>query len=36
MEIIAVRGKAASIRHLSQELKAKKGVKQLKLTVMAT
>ena len=36
MEIIAVRGKAAGIRHLSQELKAKKGVKQLKLTVMAT
>ena len=35
MEIIAVRGKAAGVRSLSQELMTKKGVKQLKLTVMA-
>ena len=35
MEIIAVRGKAADVKSLSQELMTKKGVKQLKLTVMA-
>ncbi len=35
MEIIAVRGKAADVKRLSQELMTKKGVKQLRLTVMA-
>jgi CopG family nickel-responsive transcriptional regulator len=35
MEIIAVKGKAADVKTLSQELMTKKGVKQLKLTVMA-
>ncbi len=35
MEIIAVRGKAGDVKRLSQELMTKKGVKQLKLTVMA-
>ncbi len=35
MEIIAVRGKAADVKRLSQELATRKGVKQLKLTVMA-
>jgi CopG family nickel-responsive transcriptional regulator len=35
MEIIAVRGKAVDVKSLSQELMTKKGVKQLKLTVMA-
>lgn len=35
MEIIAVRGKAADVKNLSQELMTRKGVKQLKLTVMA-
>ena len=35
MEIIAVKGKAADVKNLSQELMTKKGVKQLKLTVMA-
>jgi CopG family nickel-responsive transcriptional regulator len=35
MEIIAVKGKAADVKRLSQELMTKKGVKQLKLTVMA-
>ena len=35
MEVIAVRGKAADIKCLSQELMTRKGVKQLKLTVMA-
>jgi CopG family nickel-responsive transcriptional regulator len=35
MEIIAVKGKAADVKSLSQELMTKKGVKQLKLTVMA-
>ncbi len=35
MEIIAVRGKAADVKSLSQELMTKKGVKQLKLTAMA-
>lgn len=34
MEIIAVKGKAGDIKSLSQELMTKKGVKQLKLTVM--
>jgi CopG family nickel-responsive transcriptional regulator len=36
MEIIAVSGKASDVKRLSQELMTKKGVKQLKLTVMAT
>jgi CopG family nickel-responsive transcriptional regulator len=36
MEIIAVSGKASHVKRLSQELMTKKGVKQLKLTVMAT
>jgi CopG family nickel-responsive transcriptional regulator len=35
MEIIAVKGKAADVKSLSQELIIRKGVKQLKLTVMA-
>jgi CopG family nickel-responsive transcriptional regulator len=35
MEIIAVRGKAGNVKRLSQELMTKKGVKQLKLTVIA-
>jgi CopG family nickel-responsive transcriptional regulator len=35
MEIIAVRGKAGNVKRLSQELMTRKGVKQLKLTVMA-
>jgi CopG family nickel-responsive transcriptional regulator len=35
MEIIAVRGKAADVKSLSQQLMTRKGVKQLKLTVMA-
>jgi CopG family nickel-responsive transcriptional regulator len=35
MEIIAVKGKAADVKSLSQELMTRKGVKQLKLTVMA-
>jgi len=35
MEIVAVKGKAADVKNLSQELTTKKGVKQLKLTVMA-
>jgi CopG family nickel-responsive transcriptional regulator len=35
MEIIAVKGKAGDVRSLSRELMTKKGVKQLKLTVMA-
>lgn len=35
MEIIAVRGKAGDVKRLSQELMTRKGVKQLKLTVMA-
>jgi CopG family transcriptional regulator, nickel-responsive regulator len=35
MEIIAVKGKAADVKSLSQELMTKKGVKQLRLTVMA-
>jgi CopG family transcriptional regulator, nickel-responsive regulator len=35
MEIVAVKGKAADVKSLSQELMIRKGVKQLKLTVMA-
>jgi CopG family nickel-responsive transcriptional regulator len=35
MEIIAVRGKAAIVKRLGQELMTRKGVKQLKLTVVA-
>ena len=35
MEIVAVKGKAVDVKTLSQELMTKKGVKQLKLTVMA-
>jgi CopG family nickel-responsive transcriptional regulator len=35
LEIIAVRGKANSIKSLSQELMTKKGVKQLKFTAIA-
>ena len=35
LEIIAVRGKAADVKSMSQELMTKKGVKQLKLTVIA-
>jgi len=34
MEIIAVRGKASEVKLLGQELITRKGVKQLKLTVM--
>jgi len=34
LEIIAVRGKASEVKLLSQELVTRKGVKQLKLTVM--
>ena len=34
LEIIAVRGKASEVKLLSQELMTRKGVKQLKLTVM--
>ena len=35
LEIVAVRGKASKIRELSRELMKKKGVKELKLTVIA-
>jgi CopG family nickel-responsive transcriptional regulator len=35
LEIIAVRGKADTIKSLSQELMTKKGVKQLKFTAIA-
>jgi len=35
LEIIAVKGKAVNVKSLSQELMTKKGVKQLKLTVMS-
>ena len=35
LEIIAVKGKADSIKKLSQELMTKKGVKQLKFTAIA-
>ena len=34
LEIIAVRGKASDIRDLAQELKTRKGVKQLKLAIV--
>lgn len=34
LEIIAVRGKAEDVRNLAQELKARKGVKQLKLAIV--
>jgi len=34
LEIIAVRGKASDIRDLAQELKTKRGVKQLKLAIV--
>ena len=34
LEIIAVRGKAGEVRKLSDELKAKQGVKQLKLAIV--
>jgi CopG family nickel-responsive transcriptional regulator len=35
LEIIAVKGRAASIKSLSEELVTKKGVKQLKFTAIA-
>lgn len=35
LEIIAVRGKAGEIRSLAQKLMAKKGVKQVKIAVVA-
>jgi CopG family nickel-responsive transcriptional regulator len=35
MEVIAVNGKTTDVKSLSRELMTKKGVKQLKLTVMA-
>ena len=34
LEIIAVRGKAEDVRELTQELKTKKGVKQIKLAIV--
>lgn len=34
LEIIAVRGKATDVRDLAQELKTRKGVKQLKLAIV--
>jgi len=34
LEIIAVRGKAQDVRDLAQELKTRKGVKQLKLAIV--
>ena len=34
LEIIAVKGKAGDVRILAQELKTKKGVKQLKLAIV--
>ena len=34
LEIIAVRGKAGDVRRLSDELKARQGVKQLKLAIV--
>lgn len=34
LEIIAIRGKALNVRDLAQELKTKKGVKQLKLAIV--
>jgi len=35
LELIAVKGKASEAKRLSQELVTKKGVKQLKFTVIA-
>jgi CopG family nickel-responsive transcriptional regulator len=35
LEIIALKGRTADVKNLSQELMTRKGVKQLKLTVMA-
>jgi CopG family nickel-responsive transcriptional regulator len=34
LEIIAVRGKASDVRDLAQELKTRRGVKQLKLAIV--
>ncbi len=34
LEIIAVKGKASDVRDLAQELKTRKGVKQLKLAIV--
>lgn len=34
LEIIAVRGKAGNVRDLAQELKTRRGVKQLKLAIV--
>jgi len=34
LEIIAVKGKAYDVRDLAQELKTRKGVKQLKLAIV--
>ncbi|MHA2313763.1 MAG: nickel-responsive transcriptional regulator NikR [Candidatus Hermodarchaeia archaeon] len=34
LEIIAVKGKASAVRNLAQELKTRKGVKQLKLAIV--
>jgi CopG family nickel-responsive transcriptional regulator len=35
LEIIAVKGRSGEIRKLAQELMAKKGVKQVKISVVA-
>ena len=34
LEIIAIRGKASDVRDLAQELKTKRGVKELKLAIV--
>ena len=34
LEIIAVRGKASDVRELAQELKTKRGVKQIRLAIV--
>ena len=34
LEIIAVKGKARNVRNLAQELRTKKGVKQIKLAIV--
>jgi len=34
LEIIAIRGKASDVRSLGQEMKTKRGVKQLKLAIV--
>ena len=34
LEIIAVKGKASEIKELAQELKTKRGIKQLKLAIV--